>query len=371
MKLQDDYKPYLRDGVDVYVDDQRLIVTFVFLSTRQRLQVKAEQWLIQLLPFFDRVHSIAELSHELPEIKREKLHLFLSYLQSKGLLVDSEWLRQLVFDDEYTSSLQRQLNFMLDILGSPKCVSKAQNKIQCAQVAIFGLGAVGSALFLELLQMGFQNFVLVDGKNLRPDSSDRHTLPLAIDLSLETPTSKVDYYEKCARTLNKNVRIRKEKIKLTTGTELDTLLNKVTFVINFADEPYIGYTSLRLSRYCVENDIPMIVGGGFDAHLASMGELIIPKLTPCSDCYNSYFQETLKNWKPIKHAVRDRSKGIGGLKSMSQFSASSVALKVFRYFVNTGGQATENGGRGEFKFRDYSIDHFSVRRNPNCAVCCD
>jgi molybdopterin/thiamine biosynthesis adenylyltransferase len=371
LKLQDDYKPYLRDGVDAYVDDQRLIVTFVFLSTRQRLQVKAEQWLIQLLPLFDGTHSIAELSHELPATQREKLHLFLGYLQSKGLLVDSEWLKHLTFDDQYTSSLQRQLNFMLDILGSPKCVSKAQKKIQCAQVAIFGLGAVGSALLLELLQMGFQNFVLVDGKDLRPDSSDRHTLPLAIDLGLETPISKVDYFGKCASALNPNIRIRKEKIKLTTDTELDALLDEVSFVINFADEPYIGYTSLRLSRYCVANDIPMIVGGGFDAHLASMGELIIPKLTPCSDCYNNYFQESLKNWKPIKHVVRDRSKGIGGLKSMSKFAASSVALKVFRYFLNTGQEVSEEGGRGEFKFRDYSIDHFSVKRNANCAVCGD
>lgn len=369
--LQDDYKPYLRDGVDAYIDDQRLIVTFVFLSTRKRLQVKVEKWLIQMLPLFDGKNSVAELSHELAEVQKNKLRAFLGYLKDKGLLVDSEWLTHLAFDDQYTASLQRQLNFMLDILGSPESVSRAQKTIQSAQVAVFGLGAVGSALLLELLQMGFQNLVLIDSKDLRSDSSDRHTLPFAIDLDSETSISKVDYFGKCAIAFNPSAKVRKEKVKLTTDTDLDTLLHGVSFIINFADEPYIGYTSLRLSRYCVTNDIPMIVGGGFDAHLASMGELIIPKLTPCSDCYNNYFQESLKDWKPIKHVVKDRSKGIGGLKAMSQFAASSVALKVFRYFVNTSQEVIEKGGRGEFKFQDYSIDHFSVERDLNCAVCGD
>lgn len=82
---------------------------------------------------------------------------------------------------------------------------------------------------------------------------------------------------------------------LTTETALNSLISDTDLVINTADEPYIGYSSVLLSRYCVPRRIPLLVAGGFNAHLGSLGELIIPGVTPCADCYADYFQETLKD----------------------------------------------------------------------------
>jgi hypothetical protein len=58
------------------------------------------------------------------------------------------------------------------------------------------------------------------------------------------------------------------------GVSLDEFLDGVALIVNAADEPYIGYTSIKLSRYAVKNSLPLFVAGGFDAHLASIGEMI-------------------------------------------------------------------------------------------------
>jgi molybdopterin/thiamine biosynthesis adenylyltransferase len=300
-----------------------------------------------------------------------KLRSLLGYLHQKGLLIDSNWIESLDLEQEYKSALYRQLNFLLDVLGTPEEVESVQTTVRDAKLAIFGVGGVGSWLLLELLQMGFQNFLIIDPKLISSTTTDRHALPLVDGFHNEGPERKIDYYRNVAKSINAASTVEVVDTKLTTKTYLNTLLKDATFIINSADEPYIGYTSIRLSRYCVSKNIPLLVVGGFDAHLASMSELIIPHKTPCSDCYNSYFQESLKDWKPIKHVVQDRSKGIGGLKSLSQYAASSAALKVLNFYISHKKISEQTGGRGEFKFSDYSLDNFTVERDKNCMVCGD
>jgi hypothetical protein len=164
------------------------------------------------------------------------------------------------------------------------------------------------------------------------------------------------------------INIESFNISLNIDTNLNDYLYDVDFIINAADEPYIGYTSLKLSRYCVSTLKPLFIAGGFDAHLASIGELIIPNVTPCSDCYANYFQKALENWKPIVHPVENRSIAFGGINSMSVFSASTSSLTILKYFINEE-NINEIGGRGEFLFPNYNLDTFEVYRNAECRVC--
>ena len=97
------------------------------------------------------------------------------------------------------------------------------------------------------------------------------------------------------------------EVPLDIDTDVQKLIGAdIDLIVNTADEPYVGATSIKLSRYCVENDIPLLVAGGFDAHLASLSEMIIPGQTPCSDCYAMHFDEVLRGWKPISHPIVDR-----------------------------------------------------------------
>lgn len=359
------FKPYLRDGVDVYISDKDKTVVFVFLSTRERIQLNIENYLVRLLPHMDGVHTVYDLVDMAGEYNKNQVTKFINYLKHKGVIVNADWFKKLEFDGNYKARLEKQIFFLLDMTSSVEKTFHIQNKIKNTTVAIFGIGAIGSWILVELLQMGFEKFKIFDYDQVEDSDINRH----AFFNTDNTGLKKVAVYKKTAQKINPDVTIIPYDIQLNTECDLDAYLNDVDLIINCADEPYIGYTSISLSRYVLREKKLLFVAGGFDAHLASLGEMIIPFKTPCSDCYNNYFKESLKSWKPIKHAVSDRGKGIGGLISLNIFSSSSAALTILQYFADPDRFLSTPSGRGEFKFNDYSIDSFTVKRDVNCEVC--
>jgi molybdopterin/thiamine biosynthesis adenylyltransferase len=258
------------------------------------------------------------------------------------------------------------LNFLLDVLGTPDRVLAAQRNIEAAHLVVFGTGAVGGWLLRLLAAMGFRSFLIVDADTRDTADVSRHAY---FDRrSNRTNATKAALVARALSQDREDMSIRVVSEPLTTQTKLDELIeSNTTLVVNAADEPYIGYTSVLLSRYCLQRRLPLLVAGGFDAHLGSLGELIVPGLTPCADCYASHFETALAQWKPRSHPIRDRRKGFGGLCSLSVFAASSAALQILRLVSSENTQGSS--GRGELVFEDYRLDSFVVERNPDCTYC--
>ena len=255
----------------------------------------------------------------------------------------------------------------MDMLSGAEAVFALQKIILDTQIAIFGMGAVGSWLLVELIGMGFRNFRLFDFDIIEKSDSNRH----AFFSEKSTNDSKVLRYCDLALEIAPDISVQGHNISVTLDFDPATYLQDTDLIINCADEPYIGYTSIFLSRYCVQNNKLLYVAGGFDAHLGCLGELIVPHETPCSDCYNKFFKESLRDWNPIKHPVKDRTKGFGGLNSLAIFSASSAAMQILNYFIAPDEFLKTANRRGEFLFDDYSIETFTVERDQDCAVCGD
>lgn len=359
------FKPYLRDGVDVYINDQDKTVIFVFLSTRERIQLNVEPFLVKLLPDMDGEHTVNNLIENAGGEQKNQIVSFVGYLETKGILVDAAWFEKLELEESYKARLEKQIFFLMDMTSSVDKTFSIQNKIKNSTIAIFGLGAIGSWILVELLQMGFEKIKIFDYDHVEKTDLGRHAFFCYENNGLTKP----DVYKKIAKEINPKAQVNAFNMQLNAESDLDCYLDDVDLVINCADEPYIGYTSISLSRYVLKKDKLLFVAGGFDAHLASLGEMIIPFKTPCSDCYNNYFKESLKGWKPIKHVVTNRDKGIGGVVSLNIFSASSAALSILQYFVDPDLFLSKSSGRGEFKFDDYSIDSFVVAKDENCEVC--
>ena len=361
-------RPFLRDGIDVYVrgDDE---VHFVFLATRKRITVKVKSFLIHSLAWLDGKEDMALLTERMLRLHgtdaRDQFIGLLAYLERQGIVIEPDWLAHTGLDESTLAIQQRQLSFFLDVLGSPEKAAEAQMRISEARLVCFGVGAVGSWLLRLLLSMGFKHFVLIDHDHLEESDVTRHAFFSASGFANVT--------SKSADTANRireqfgGVDVVVNNEPLTVNSELDTLISPSTdLVINAADEPYIGYTSVLLSRFCVPRNIPLLVAGGFNAHLGSLGELIVPGVTPCADCYADYFQDALKDWQPVEHPVADRQNAVGGLCSLSVFAAGSAAMKALRYFTLKDGA---EGGRGELLFHDYQLDAFEVERRPDCHIC--
>lgn len=360
--------PYLRDGIDVYVRGEEE-VHFVFLATRTRIVLRIRAYLVNSLAWMDGKTTSDALVYRMGDAHGDEashqFRIFLGYLEKKGIVVEPDWLTNSELDLLTVATQQRQLSFLLDVLGTPERAIAVQRRILEARIVCFGLGAVGGWLVRQLLGLGFRRFVFVDHDTVNESDIARHAFFDAADAN-----EKVSKAEAAALKIREQfheVDIEVRTTALTTTTILDKVVPPdSTLVINAADQPYIGYTSVLLSRYCVSQRLPLLVAGGFDAHLGSLGEMIIPGITPCADCYAEHFSEALKDWVPVRHPIGDRREGAGGLCSMAVFAAGSAAMQVLRLFT---GESAPVGGRGEMLFESYRLDAFTVARRPDCPVC--
>lgn len=357
------FHPYLRDGVDVFISKD-VFVHFIYLSSRKRIVLQVIPELIQALTWLNGKASVQVLNERFLKIKPGDIEdnaftLFVKYLIEKCIVVDKSDICGYI----HSAKFEKQLNFFVDLLDSEEQAATLQKKINHLHVAIFGLGAVGSWILQLLIQLGVKNFTLFDY-----DCFDHADL------------ARNAFYEIGAEGKNKalwiggyikhhypDVAVESASLRLMADTCLENFISKENVIVNAADEPYIGYTSIKLSRYCIEKNLPLLVAGGFDAHLASLGELIVPGVTPCADCYAQFFKEALADWKPITHPIQDRASGFGGLCSLSVFSASTVVMKLIKYLAF--GASVVEAGRGELLFQEYKLDTFTVERNVNCAFC--
>mgnify|MGYP005850415929 CR=1 FL=1 len=362
---------WLRDGVDVYISPDA-VVHFVFLSTRKRLRLRVTPLLFECLEWLDGSASVLELN-ERYEARASSLGIkpsssfvdFIQYLYGKGIIVRKDWMHN-AFCPEQVKRYSRQLSFLLDIEESEAAATALFKRIMDCRVALIGVGAVGSWILRELVQIGFQRFIIVDPKKLKP--ADRTRNAIFDHRLIGEPKAMVAERFVHGQALKPETRALQSPLDIYTNVE-ELIGEEVDLIINTADEPYIGATSIKLSRYCVAKGLPLLVAGGFDAHLASLSEMIVPGQTPCSDCYAKHFEETLRGWKPISHPIVDRRRGFGGLPSLSAFAASAAVLKILRLLSEKGGDVEQ--GRGEFLFDQYNIDSFKVGRNPECPTCGD
>lgn len=367
-KLSEASAPELRDGVEVFLfprNGDSCQVLFLFLSNRRRLRIECKPAFALLLKGLSKTQPLADTLKESSLVLDDETRAFLSFLEGEGIITLSDPLASDQLPTKYVEQYKRQLYFLLDILRSPQKVHEVQKRIFDAQIAVFGLGAVGSGILQQLCMMGFRQFVLIDYADVEENDIARTPFRTASQIGLPKTLAAKALVEDLAF----DPVVRLHNFTLQTRTDLDELVQGTTLMVNTADEPYVGYTNIKLSRYALQHDIPLMAAGGFDAHLASLGELLVPHVTPCADCYATYFHESLKDWKPVPHPVKEREGWFGGLGSLSVFSASTAALDILTYFMNPEDKRAVAGGRGEFHFHDYSLDAFTVERDPHCQSC--
>lgn len=360
--------PELRDGVEVFlypIQGDSSPVLFLFLSNRRRLRIKCKPAFAALLKQLATRQPLASsMANVGLDLDDETIH-FISFLEKEGIITLRDPLETTLLPVNYVEQYKRQIYFLIDILKSPLKALEVQKKIFDAHVTLFGLGTIGSGILLQLCMMGFRNFTLVDYAPIEENDIARAMYKTDVDGGKQKTQAARALVEETAF----EPFVRTYDATLKTTTELNDIIKETSIIINTADEPYIGYTNIKLSRYALSRGIPLFVAGGFDAHLASFGELLIPHMTPCADCYATFFEDSLKNWKPIPHPVKERQGWFGGLGSLSAFSSSVATLKILSYFLDHDRNDTVAGGRGEFLFHNYSLDTFTVERDANCQSC--
>lgn len=353
------------DSVDLFLSNERYLMVY-YMNSRQRKSFKVNEYMIYLLELIDGIKPLSQLKDLMSSaysISEDEVEAVIESMVENHILTEVKQINILSGEDQ--ARFTRQINYFSEFLGSEEAGHIAQKKLFVAKVLIFGCGAIGGDIAVELAMAGIRNMTLFDIDTVEDSDVSRH-----IYYKNEyTGLKKTEALKKHLEAIDHKMNIQVINQYLSPADEIEELIRQHDFIVNTLDEPYIGYTSAKISRICIRNNLPHFIAGGFDAHLASTGELIIPFVTPCAECYADYFKVTLKDWKPKTHPVKVRYKKIGGLSSMSLFSASYAAIEIVKTITGLIDMGASFKVRGELLFDDYSLTYLNVKRNPACPVC--
>lgn len=357
-------------SVDVYkIGDDRL--EFYYITTRRRITLEVSTAVVDLVNALDGITPLCQIGDSLSlDIEDSNVQAFLSFLLEKKIILvpAEEKLCSKVLESKDLERYDRQLSYLNTWF--PDSAYDLQKKLGSVKVLVFGLGAIGSGIALQLAMAGVRHFILVDKDIVTADNIERHFTFRRSDIG----KPKVQAVSQMLSEVDSKVKCSTFQSLIDYNTDLSELLAQADFIINTLDEPYIGFTSMKIGRACYYLNKPLYVGGGFDAHLMSTGELIVPNETPCVDCYTAYFTDTLKDWKPkynvdaiSSEEFSDSIFEVGGLSSMSLFSISYAVIVIINYLCT--GDALYSKGRGELLFDSLHVNYLNVPRNPNCKIC--
>ncbi len=356
----------IRDSVDVYtIHDE--ILYFYFINTRISKQYRVSKETIALIQLIDGESTIAELAKKYSftqsrPISTESILHVLQFLERENIVT---LINQTLVPPKLSVRYDRQINFLEELsLGSDSGL-KNQKRIQEQTILVFGVGAVGGDIALQLAMAGCGKFILVDNALVTASCKCRHLYYREQYVGLP----KVEALKREIQAIDPAIQVETYLFQVNPDTNLSELIRKATFIINTADEPYIGFTSLKISRECCRQKKPLYIAGGFDIHCMSTGELIIPGLTPCSDCYSNYFHKKLESWLPLPKAVVDTHNEYGGFSAQSIFSASFACMEIIKFICNFANGKSLFLTRGEMDMEDYSIHYIDIKKDPNCNIC--
>lgn len=357
----------IKDSVDLFLSNETYIMAY-YMNTRRRKSFKVNAETVNLLETIDGQKNVSEIKKIMKtkyDVNPDFVEKVLETMQRNRIITEVYNNLDIIICKKDQERYTRQINYFSEFLGSEKDGLLAQKKLFDSRIIIFGIGAVGGDIAIELAMAGVGNIVLFDFDGVEESDESRHMYYKKKYIGMK----KVDALAEELRKINSDLKVEVVCESMKPESNVEKLILSADFIVNTMDEPYIGYTASKISRICVKHKIAHYIAGGFDAHLASTGELIIPYVTPCVECYAEHFKETLKDWKPQKHPVKTRYREIGGLSALSLFSSSYACIEIIKYIAGLVLMENSYKIRGEFLFHDMSLTYLNVEKNPKCPVC--
>lgn len=371
----------IKDSIDIYVADteahDKVLLTFHRITTRERTEILTSRTVAEFLALLDGKTNTKKILNQMGNFDENQATSLICYLTSERLIIDIN--DNQIIDNRY----KRQIAFFDDMFPKRSGI-ETQAILTEKKIVILGCGAVGSHIAEILVRAGILNFTLVDYKTISENHLARHLFVRQDDIG----KSKVNALKIYLENINSLVKIRVFHEQLLPNTDLNNWIDDNTdLIINTCDEPYIGHTSLKVGRFAHSKNIPIYIGGGFDAHLMSSGELINPPNTPCIDCVQKTFNIALKDWKPTySNVVNDINTvteshhsdlpkienyqigGAGGLAMMSGFSAYLSALTLLRFLAENEFFQYKTV-RYEYLPNSGEMTEFEMEKQEKCNVC--
>lgn len=315
--------------------------------------------IINLLFDFKGKLTIKEIS-EKNNIDKDTLLSLVNYLNKKNILIeiDKKYPLKLI-EEKY-----RIINFLEDFCTKTSEVIEKINSLKNKQVLIIGLGAVGSWIADVLARNGVENFIIVDDDKVELSNLHRQNLYFEEDIG----RYKIDCVEERLKEINDTINVIKIYKKLTKEFFID-FDYECDLIINCADYPSVDYTTKIIGEYGMKNNIPHIIGGGYNLHLTLIGQTVLPYKTACHNCFDIKLQEFNASEIIGLKKLQRKNRKIGSFAPLSVISASLSSLDAFKILCNLEEYIVNNSKRIEFRIREMDFDIMEIPKNSECPVC--
>lgn len=339
------------------------ILDVFFSNTREGFKIEIPyEKIIDLIFYFDgkkTVYEVYEVYEGICDFSYEEFLDLVSFLFGKMVFIECDCC----YLDYYLESSYRKIGFFEDYFSSMSEVILKISDLENKTVFIAGMGAVGTWVAEALVRFGVKNLVIADDDVVELSNLHRQNLFFERDVGkfkVDVVADRVNDISEC------NVVKIKKKVDGSFFFE-----NFIIFdlVINCADFPSVDYVSKLISEYCMINNIPHIIGGGYNLHLSLVGQTVIPYETACYKCFERHLNYINKPELEGVKKLNRKNRKIGSFSPLCTVSASLTSLDAIKILIGVFDKLNNVNKRIEFITSSRDFRCFDIFRDQDCDWC--
>lgn len=345
----------------VAVANQGKYVDFFLTDIRKNVCIEIGSDVQRAIYNFDGVRTLEEWFHynAIAECSYESAFKLIDYLNNQHILI----LVDEAYSEQY-SLFPRIFSMLENFFCSQSDINKAFKRMQTKKVMVIGMGSVGTWVTHSLAMSGILNFIIVDADKVEVSNLHRQ---FGFTES-EIGEYKVSTVKRFLMRKNKDCKISCISENLTENALNEWDLSDVDLIINCADSPSVDATSQWVGKYCMEHSIPHIIGGGYNLHLSLIGQVVIPGVTACVECFRKNLEEiNIIDTTNIRR-LESSNRRVGSFPPLSAISASIASNEAFKLLAGLNNLSMVNL-RTEFSLESMNFKSISMSRRGDCKWC--
>ena len=338
--------------------DGECTLRFVWANHPRVYEFNATEDTVTVLRNFTGDSSLEMIALRLSLDSRHLLPIIGRLLQ-KGILMDRDTVHL------GSATLSRQDFFFLSFGLSEQdamCCSKALTQ---AHIAILGLGGVGSTVAEGLARLGVGSITLIDPDRVESSNLQRQSL---FSLS-HVGRFKAECAAERISEINSSVVTQPVVAMILSDRNMEGALASVpSVIVNAADEPDADMTNAVVTAYSFKNQVPHLLASGYDGHLCSIGQTVIPWKTSCWGCRERQIQRNPDLAGFVHYPIGQCQMEGGTIGAVASIIGGIQVLEVAK--LVSGMIRPGFAGRfGNIDFKSYKISRHTVTRDPFCRYC--
>lgn len=236
---------------------------------------------------------------------------------------------------------------------------KVQEALQKKHVVLFGIGGLGSLLFVQLALMGIGNITVVDYDKVEPTNLNRQVLFYESDVN----RSKIEVARERAKLINSSLNYNFVEKRISSASEFKEMMKSADIAILAADTPrdrifeWINEASFTAG-------VPVLYTTGVLHTAMGIGPLVVPGDTACYLCS---MPDTADLNDPLVRFINERHCHGVIIPSLS-ICAGIIVYELIKHLTECDSCSLYNK-RLILDLKTYEIKFQNITRRKNCPYC--